>query len=182
MKAELKPPWHEQVSPHRIAQLIDSGELDVSRFNSVEHWLTETTFYTSEKRKVEMYKAEATIPGHPMLPNNTLYKASWRYRQNNTRKWKKLVFEHFYNVRPKDPLEKFKLTYVWFGARQPDWDGMLTAMKPVQDGLIHAKVIVDDSPKYLIEVPKLEFVKVPPKHSTRNPIPDYKIKIIVEGE
>jgi len=57
------------------------------------------------------------------------------------------VFYHTNGFRPKAPLSKCKITIVRHYYRFLDWDGCVGSMKPIIDGLIHAKIIKDDSYK-----------------------------------
>ena len=51
--------------------------------------------------------------------------------------------------RPKSPLISFQITAVRHSIRFLDYDNLVTSLKPVIDGLKLAKVIKDDSWKYL---------------------------------
>lgn len=64
--------------------------------------------------------------------------------------------------RPPEPLKYARLTLVRFSSVCPDFDGLVSSWKPVIDGLIHARIIEDDSMKN-IGMPKFHWEKAPPK-------------------
>jgi homospermidine synthase len=53
------------------------------------------------------------------------------------------------NLQPKKPLEKFHITAIRYGAKNLDDDNFHSLLKPYVDGLKAAKIIIDDSWKYL---------------------------------
>ena len=74
---------------------------------------------------------------------------------------------------PPKPLEKASLTLTRHSSVMCDFDGLVTSFKNCIDGLVLAKIILDDSPQ-IIGIPVYKQVKTKPKQGF--------ITIKVEGE
>jgi Holliday junction resolvase RusA-like endonuclease len=78
------------------------------------------------------------------------------------RKWKRLL--DFWIIEnksklPKKPLESAYITYTLFSCRMRDGDNLASGFKIIQDLLVKAGIIKDDSPKYITTVFKQEKAK-----------------------
>lgn len=89
------------------------------------------------------YALEFEIEDLPKLPNQLMYK-HWTFAHGNAKKWKTLVRMNVHYLRPKDPLHRARLVLTRFSSNEPDFDGLAGSFKPVIDGLVAAKVLVDD--------------------------------------
>jgi hypothetical protein len=59
---------------------------------------------------------------------------------------------------PKEPLAKFKLSFVRYGVRPLDYDNLISSLKPFIDGIKLAGIIEDDKWEYVkhIEVDQVK--------------------------
>lgn len=108
---------------------------------------------------------EFEIAGLPAM-TNTLRK-HWAVIQKERAKWKRLVCHAVLNERKDSAinfktLTKAKVTITRFSARAPDYDGLVSAGKAILDGLVEAKVIVDDNVS-VIGAPIYLWAKAKPK-------------------
>ena len=76
--------------------------------------------------------------------NATLNK-HWRGKRHYDRGIHRLVYYTTLGKIPPEPLGKFKLAFIRFSHRRYDFDNFVGALKPVVDGLRHAKIILNDS-------------------------------------
>lgn len=91
----------------------------------------------------ERYSLEVVIDELPELPNR-LQRKHWHRIRAHATKWHWLVRHAVARKAPPTPLERARVTMVRHSKQEPDRDNRWAAWKPVLDGLIHAKVIVDD--------------------------------------
>lgn len=106
------------------------------------------------------YTLEFSLNGLPKRTNNI---KSWRMRFAEARKWKAAVFAAVdYKLRPAEPLTKAKVTIIRFSSMPPDYDGMVSAGKYLIDGLVDAKVLVNDTFD-IIGAPTYSWEKAKPK-------------------
>ncbi len=87
---------------------------------------------------------EFEIAGVPDLPNVSRY-AHWTKGRKNVFRWKRLVSDKCYLAKIANlNLEKASLTFTRHSSREPDFDNLVASFKACQDGLVLAKVIIDD--------------------------------------
>lgn len=95
------------------------------------------------------YRLEFTIKGVPGNPNNG-YK-SWRGIQAERKKWRRLVCEHVdCRARPLEPLSKVSVTCVRATHKKDDFDNRVASFKSIIDGLVDAKVIINDDESVIV--------------------------------
>jgi len=70
----------------------------------------------------------------------------WSLEAKYRKVWHALVRCAVGNERPEKPLEHALITLVRHSRLEPDPDNMWASWKPVVDGLVRARVLVDDSP------------------------------------
>lgn len=82
------------------------------------------------------------IPDLPATPNQLL-RRHWSIVMKEKKKWHRLV--GLCSIKYQGPpLEKAKLKLMRMSTRQPDFDGLTGSFKFLIDGLVKAKVIIDD--------------------------------------
>jgi hypothetical protein len=96
----------------------------------------------------EPWAVTVRIDGLPKLPNAIRYR-HWRIVQRERDLWHQLVAAHFCSKRPPKPLQWASLTFVRHSIAPPDQGNLAASWKDVEDGLVHAGVIVDDSPEHV---------------------------------
>jgi len=84
------------------------------------------------------------IPGLPKNTNSNQH--GWQARRAEARKWKTLVMNSVVLAKYNHPpLDKAKLTLIRHSSQSSgDFDGLVSSFKHVIDGLIDAKVLVND--------------------------------------
>ena len=63
---------------------------------------------------------------------------------NEAQKWKNYVRHAVEQNHPEEPLKRAKLTLTRHSSQEPDFDGLVSGFKHIIDGLIFAKVIIND--------------------------------------
>jgi len=94
------------------------------------------------------YSLDFEIPGLPLLPNE-LQRAHWSRVSRHAKSWHTAVLVAVGRDRPPRTLPRAKVTLTRHSTQRPDEDNLMASWKPAIDGLIHAKVIVDDKPQNL---------------------------------
>lgn len=84
------------------------------------------------------------------MPNQLLRK-HWSVVSREGKKWHTLVYLKVAQFRPTKPFPKVALTLTRYSTREPDRDGLAGSFKYVVDGLVKAKIIVDDKPSIVVE-------------------------------
>lgn len=107
-----------------------------------------------------MYVLELKIDGLPKPTNRT--NVHWRVRHAHAQAWKTKVFSHAWPLKPAHPLTSAALTLTRGSSHPTDFDGLVSSFKHVIDGLVQARVIIDDKMS-VIGQPKYEWVKAPRK-------------------
>lgn len=97
---------------------------------------------------MNLYRQAVTIPGLPSLENRFQH---WRKTQKERLHWQQLVAYAFSGKKPKKPLEKCVLIYTRCTADAPDFDNMTRSYKGVQDGLVKAGIIKDDTLAVIVD-------------------------------
>lgn len=93
--------------------------------------------------------AEFTIKGLPKL-FNAIGRKHWTEKASEARKWKhNVLFECNRLGVTNLNLTKAKLTFIRQSMRECDFDSLVNSFKSTQDGLVVAKVIIDDKPSVI---------------------------------
>lgn len=95
------------------------------------------------KKEREPYRLVIEVPECPENLNRAM-RMNWKERMRRKRYWHDVIWKLCLGKCPAGPLEKFKIRITRYGARMLDFDGLVGSMKPLVDGLIHARVIKDD--------------------------------------
>ena len=90
-----------------------------------------------------MYKFEFTLQGLPPT-TNSMGRKHWAVKARAARDWKGLVSLAVVGHRPKTPLQKAKLTLIRYSSSEIDPDGLVSSFKHILDGLVFAKIILND--------------------------------------
>lgn len=105
-----------------------------------------------------MYRLEFTLPGLPAMTNpKSRGSRHWRAAWEESRRWRSMTAQIARTRRPPRALSRAKLTLVRGSAVAPDSDGLVSGFKPIIDGLVDARVLVNDRydnigmPQYLWE-------------------------------
>lgn len=104
-----------------------------------------------------MYFLEIKLPGVPKT-RNALSRKHWTFQKKEADLWKNLVRANIKKF-PKNPLKKAHLILERYSIRECDYDGLVSSMKHVIDGLVVAQILEDDSMK-IIGMPVFRFFKV----------------------
>jgi len=112
-------------------------------------------------KKDNEYLLELTIPGLPLMMNELL-RGNWTRKHGHARQWKLLITRYVYNQRPVEPLQSAMLTLTRHSSKEPDYDGLVSSFKHVVDGLVVAKIIIDDT-QSVIGIPKYKWEKCSPR-------------------
>jgi hypothetical protein len=94
------------------------------------------------------YTLEFEIKGLPPM-SNQLLRMKWPQMRRITKQWKRSVWAASWHKRPAEPLNNATLTLTRISTREPDTDGLTSGFKSVIDGLVEAKVIIDDKPSII---------------------------------
>lgn len=93
--------------------------------------------------------AEFEIPGLPMTIN-AIGRKHWSYKAKEAKRWKNLVLEQCVFMRIYGiNLGSAVLIFTRHSSQETDFDNLASSFKHVLDGLVHAKVIVDDKPSVI---------------------------------
>jgi hypothetical protein len=94
--------------------------------------------------ELKPYLLEFQILGLPKM-SNELLRGHWGAKRGHAARWKMAVYTKCWHLRPPAPLSRALVTVTRCSAVQPDFDGLVSAGKPLIDGLVQAKIIVDDN-------------------------------------
>ena len=120
---------------------------------------------TPDKTDTVNYSLQIEIQYVETDPNNILGRG-WRSKHKRFEQIKKNIHLLTLKKRPKAPLTKFKISIIRkAGGRTLDWDNLIASFKPVIDGLVLAKIIKNDSWKYIrhIEADQVKTAEGVPK-------------------
>ncbi len=97
----------------------------------------------------------------PVLQSDKMHQ---RVRAAYRKAWHKRVAEQVMlsGARPREPWGPADILCVRHSAVEPDYDGVVNSFKPLIDGLIKARVIVDDRPSAL--GPGMEWQEAAPRY------------------
>lgn len=92
---------------------------------------------------------EYRVPVLPELPNRKGQGHHWSREARYRKSWHWLVRCAVGNVRPAAPLAHARVVLTRHSRRAPDPDNLAASWKPVLDGLVRARVLLDDSPAHV---------------------------------
>lgn len=108
-----------------------------------------------------MLIAEFEIHGLPKMRNRM--SMNWRLAKLEADKWKNHVIGQCEALGIANlNLSKAKLTFTRHSTSEPDFDGLVSGFKHCTDGLVKAKVIIDDKPS-VVGQPTFLWVKAKQK-------------------
>jgi hypothetical protein len=120
--------------------------------------------------KSKPYRIEFELPGLPKTINVMGQKSYW-VRKAEKDKWLNMVWAITAGKRPQAPLTKARVSYARFSSCEPDWDGLVSGFKYIQDSLKACGIIADDKMS-VIGQPQYAWFPVPAKKG--------KIRVVVE--
>jgi hypothetical protein len=89
--------------------------------------------------------AEFDIEGTPKLINE-IGRKSWPIKAREAKLWVNKISGKCHALKISGiKLEKASITYIRHSMKQPDHDNLAISFKHVQDGLVKAQVIIDDT-------------------------------------
>jgi hypothetical protein len=91
-----------------------------------------------------MYRLYIRLDGLPK-PVNRMLRQHWAIVKKEVDFWKLLVKTSAIGRLPDKPLEKARCIYIRHSSRAPDYDGLVSSFKAVQDGLVLAGVLKNDT-------------------------------------
>lgn len=91
------------------------------------------------------YALAFTLDALPPLPNRTKGQ-HWAVTAKSRKDWHWRVKGGVGRDKPKQPLERARVTLVRHSCSEPDEDNTMASWKPVLDGLVQAGVLADDKP------------------------------------
>jgi len=96
---------------------------------------------------VKTYRRNVFVDYLP--PMNTAHtRRHWSAAHKEKQKWIKLLLIAFPKAKmPDQPLQKSEITITRMSSREPDFDNMVMAAKPIFDALQKRGIIVDDAPR-----------------------------------
>ena len=95
-----------------------------------------------------MYRLFLRLEGLPKTTNAN-GRTHWSHKMREAKKWRSLTALHASKQRPEKPLEKAEVVFTRYSAQSPDFDGLVSSFKHLQDGLIDAGIIVNDTMEVL---------------------------------
>jgi len=94
--------------------------------------------------KGDGYWIKIRLPGQP-APLNVMLRMHYKKRNRLNKIWYEAVYLSVCRQLPSKPLNKAYISATLHNARNLDYDGAVGSLKPLIDGLVHAKVIRNDS-------------------------------------
>lgn len=95
-----------------------------------------------------MYRLFLELPGLPKTTNSN-GRTHWAHQYKEAKKWRSEVAMQASLYRPLKPLTKAKAFFTRYSSSSPDFDGLVSSFKHLQDGLIDAQIIVNDTMEVL---------------------------------
>ena len=89
------------------------------------------------------YLLKFELPGLPKM-SNQLLRGHWRSKHIHAKKWKREIWMAAIHLKPLQPLEKALVTITRCSSVCPDFDGLVSAGKPLIDGLVECGVLIGD--------------------------------------
>ena len=96
----------------------------------------------------ELYRLEIILHGLPSLQRQVW--SHWTKVRAERDRWRDLVAVVTARRRPSTPLQKADIYFTRFSTREPDYTNMVASYKPVEDALVHLRILEDDSPKVIV--------------------------------
>ena len=90
------------------------------------------------------YQIQFKISGQPR-PLNELLRMHYKKRNNYNKRWYEIIHYAVCRELPPKPLDKATISVTLYLPKRYDYDGAVGALKPLIDGLVHAKIIRNDS-------------------------------------
>lgn len=85
------------------------------------------------------------IPGLPRMMNPSGVKSThWTYVKRERDRWKRDVASICFAEWHRPPLRKARVRFTRFSLIRPDFDGLVSGFKSLQDALVLGRVIIDD--------------------------------------
>lgn len=103
---------------------------------------------------------EFTIPGLPKQTNQSL-RGSWRAKHAEAKKWKGFVRVYALGKWRGAPAIRANLTLTRHSSVEPDYDGLVSGLKHVIDGLVECGILANDKSAN-IGVPTYRWEKAKP--------------------
>jgi hypothetical protein len=94
------------------------------------------------------YALEIILDGLP--PSTNLRYSHWAIKAKEQAKWRLASKMAAYLRRPTEPLQRAKVTCVRRSSREADYDNLVIAFKPIIDGLVDAKILIDDTSAVIV--------------------------------
>ena len=91
------------------------------------------------------YRLRLEIPGLPPM-NTSATRRHWAVQAREARDTQTLVAALVGKRRPPKPLKRARVTVTRCSPREPDFENMTLSSKAHIDGLVKARVLVDDNP------------------------------------
>lgn len=107
-----------------------------------------------------MYTLFLEFPGLPKTTNANSH-THWSHQYKESKKWRSMVALQASMYRPLKPLTKASAIFTRYSSASPDFDGLVSSFKHLQDGLVDAQIIIDDTMKVLDSTYK--WTKIKPK-------------------
>ena len=90
------------------------------------------------------YQLNFKVSGQPLALNKVL-RMHYHSRNKYNKRWYDIIHYAVWRQLPPKPLDKATITIILHLPKRYDYDGGVGALKPLIDGLVHAKVIRNDS-------------------------------------
>jgi hypothetical protein len=119
------------------------------------------------------FKLELELPGLPRMVNPSGRPMHWAIRAKEARKWKRDVSLAVIAAGPapiRFPLKRARLEFTRFSSVEPDFDGLVSGFKWIQDALVHCGVLEND---------RMSNIGQPRYHWKRVPRGRGKIRIVL---
>jgi len=94
-----------------------------------------------------MYTLEFELQGLPRSQTNNY--ANWRTRHKDKKYWEDLIWINTIGKRPADPVLRAHITITRCSTTEPDFDNLVASGKPLLDGLVKCRIILDDKPSVI---------------------------------
>lgn len=103
--------------------------------------------------RVELYETAKR-----KLPKGGNARQHWTAKYSEIKRWKNAAIEAIGDKIPKAPLEKVRLRFTRYsrGADRMDWDNLVISFKHVQDALVEAGILANDTRDNIPNMPIYE--------------------------
>jgi len=90
----------------------------------------------------EKFILEIEIPGLPPLTN--AQKGHWSVRRKSNELWKRKTASALVGRAPRCALPAVRVTYTRYSSAEPDFDGLVSGFKYIQDSLVRFGFVEND--------------------------------------